>query len=181
MRDGLMWVGVRVGVGWRVKRDLGIILTLVRGWEERLAANLTFQSRDWYSACYRYLDFLQASAHQLAASGIDPKSFVGWECHSIRADATNTAVARTSKAHTVEMSSIFRFPPDLAELVATERHQQQQQHQSRQLHGPDDDDDDSDALPSLPPVTSQYKVYAHIHPCPDSCPGPGARRAAVRA
>ncbi len=85
----------------------GVSRKPVYRWELLLTACIMMWCRRWYSYCAAYL---VQQLRILKASPPQGRSF-SWTVHSVRGDATNSAVGlHNCKAHACEVSSLHRFP-----------------------------------------------------------------------
>jgi hypothetical protein len=89
-----------------------LVLTLRRQtlatWERRTGECFITMSVKWYKTHYTNIARACVVISQLADVVATTAHFVSYAVHTVRCDGTNSALARGSKAHVLELRSAFR-------------------------------------------------------------------------
>ena len=118
-------------------------------WERLLASNLYVQGHLWYQDHYNFLGHCH---NAVWAGNIQSQSWLSFEIHAVRADATNSCPVLSSKAHTCEIRSYFK-------------------HLDVFLNGCEDSED-----APVPPEVMERCALADLQKVPAGCSGQDVRK-----
>ncbi len=136
--------------------------------------------RCWYRYCSAFLSQELKRLKSSVGPGTATRSF-SWVIHTIRGDATNSAVgSHHCKAHCCEISSLYKFPctsdlqaPDVRPHLVTKTEPVLKVEPC--VHSSDE------LLPLLdPPHACHNSVYADLQKVPSSCTGPVQRNMFIK-